>query len=338
MITNHTESEFETQIETMLEKVFRIIHEGMILHEHLTDNEYATLAITLKNINPPLRGLRISQCLEQPLSTYALTQLLQDNHSMEWFHLEGNKIDATGLTAIADILKQNHKLQQLYCGFLVNGITVEDIRALSDMLMNNTTLKDLNLFANRIDAEKTKIIAETLAKNPTLEKLGLASNEVGVEGATALADALTKNTRLLELNLSDCRLSNDGLKAIFSALKQNTALQTFTLRRVHTDVMPMFADMLAQNKTLKKLDVALYTSELSVDHVQILLQALRENKSLQELNIQDDDGKLKAEINEIQMLLHTNQTTPPAAAETAEAEAPKEKEDPKKAADAKAKK
>src|SRR5665213_1632426 len=117
MNTEQGSSEFEVQIETMLDKVFRIIHEGMILNEYLSDKEYATLAVTLKNIHPPLRGLRISQCLDEPLSTYALTQLLHGNTTLEWFHLEANHIEPTGMQAIAELLKQNENLQRFYCGY-----------------------------------------------------------------------------------------------------------------------------------------------------------------------------------------------------------------------------
>lgn len=307
---SHENDEFEIQIETMLEKVFRIIREGIILHEYLTDKEYATLAVTLKNINPPLRGLRISQVLDEPLSTYALTQLLQGNHTLEWFHLEGNHIEPTGMRAIADILKQNTKLQEFYCGFLTNGLTKEDVKSLSDMLLTNKTLKDVKLYANVINAEKTKIIADTLAQNPALEKLGLASNEVGSDGAMALAEALTKNTKLLELNVADCRLGDQGIKAIFHALRQNTALRKLTLRRLSKEVIPTFAEMLAENQALQKLDISLYTSELSTDQMKMLLESLRKNKTLIELNIQDDDGKLKAELTEISQILKTNLETP----------------------------
>ena len=143
MTTSQQGSDFEVEIETMLAKVFRIIHEGVILHEDLTDKEYATLSVTLKNISPPLRGLRISQCLKNPLTTYALTQLLQDNTTLEWFHLEGNQLESTGIKAIAEILKQNKKLQQFHCGFIKDGLTIDDVQAISDMLSINTTLKDL---------------------------------------------------------------------------------------------------------------------------------------------------------------------------------------------------
>lgn len=308
MATSRQSSEFEVAIEVMLQKVFRIIHEGVILHEYLTDKEYATLAVTLKNISPPLRGLRISQCTKEPLTTYALTQLLQGNITLEWLHLEANAIDESGIKAIAEILKQNKTLQQFHCGFVSNGLNIEDVQAISDMLLVNTTLKDLNLYANGIDVEKAKIIAATLAQNPGIEKLSLASNEIGEEGAAALADALTKNTKLLELNVSDCRLGNQGIKTIFSALKQNKALQTLTFRRLSGEVMQALSEMLMENQSIRKLDLSLYTSEFSLEQMQSLLEALRKNKSLQELSIQDDDGKLKAEISEIKQILMKNLT------------------------------
>lgn len=313
------DSEFEVEIEEMLQKVFRIIHEGVILHEYLTDKEYATLSVTLKNINPPLRGLRISQCTEEPLSTYALTQLLHGNITLEWFHIEASCIEPTGIKAIAEMLKQNNKLQQFHCAFLHNGLSMDDIQALSDMLLINTTLKDLTLPANNINAEKAKVLAATLAQNPALAKLNIVSNEIGAEGAVAIADALTKNSKLMELNLTDCRLGNAGMNAIFTALKQNLSLSSLTLRRLSADVIPTLADMIAINKGLKKLDLSLYTSELSLPHMQLLLEALKQNKYLLELSIQDDDGKLKSELTEIGELLKRNLTTPPPAPEPAAA-------------------
>lgn len=308
MTTSHQNKEFEVEIEAMLEKVFRIIHEGVILHEYLTDKEYATLAVTLKNISPPLRGLRISQCTKEPLNTHVLTQLIQGNNTLEWLHLEANKIDPTGIKAVAEILKHNNKLQQLNCDFVVDGLSAEDVQAIADMLLVNTTLKELILRANCINVEKIKVVANTLAQNPALEKLDLAANELGEEGAAALADALTKNSKLRELNVSDCRLGTKGIKTIFSALKQNTGLQTLIFRRLGADAMQALSEMLTENKALRKLDLSLYTSEFTLEQMQSLLEALRKNKTLQELNIQDDDGKLKNEISEIKQILMQNLT------------------------------
>lgn len=321
---------FEVEIESMLEKVFRIIHEGVILHEYLTDKEYATLAVTMKNIDPPLRSLRISQCLTSPLTTYALTQLLQGNVTLESLHLEANLLEADAIPAIAEILKQNKSLLQLHFVLLTNGLTLKDVEALSDMLSANHVLKDLSLYANGIDAEKTKILAATLSKDPDLEKLNLASNAIGDEGAHVLADALVENTKLRELNLSDCRIGTQGVKAIFTALKQNNSLQTLTLRRLSKEALQALSEMLTENRSLQKLDLSLYSSEFSVEQIRLLVQALTQNTLLKEMHIQDDDGKIKKEINEINELLARNALPlppaaepPPAAAEQkAAAEAP----------------
>lgn len=319
MTTILQENNFEAEIEVILEKVFRIIHEGVILHEYLTDKEYATLAVTLKNISPPLRSLRISQCQNKPLSTYALMQLLRGNTTLEYFHLEANQVESSGIEAISDILKQNHALQKFTCSLINDGLTTEEVNSLADMLLVNKTLKELNLYAAGITAEKAKIFAVALEKNPALKKLSLASNEIFDEGATSIANALAHNTNLIELNLSDCRIGNAGMKALFNTLKQNTTLQTLTLCRLTSESIHALSEMLAENKGLQKLDLPLYTSQFNLEQIQFLLESIKKNKSLKEVNIHDDDGKLKNEINEIKQLLAKNAEVPAAAPAEAKA-------------------
>ncbi len=303
----HQEKNFE--IEVMLEKVFRIIHEGVILHEYLTDKEYSTLAVTLKNISPPLRTLRISQCQDKPLTTYALSQLLRNNMTLEYFHLEANQVESDAIQAIASILKRNASLQSFTCSLINNELTTDDIASLADMLLENKSLKELNLYATGITAEKTKLLATALEKNPTLKKLNLASNEIFDEGAMAIANALSHNTNLTELNLSDCRIGNNGIKTLFSALKQNTTMQTITLCRLTTESIQSLSEMIMENKGLQKLNLPLYTSQFNIEQIQLLLDAVKKNNSLREINIRDDDGKLKNEINEIQQILTKNKET-----------------------------
>ncbi|EGD76389.1 hypothetical protein PTSG_07513 [Salpingoeca rosetta] len=72
-------------------------------------------------------------------------------------------------------------------------------KALAEALKDNTCLKWLTLWYNRISDEGALALAEVLKHNTTMTALGLEHNNIGPEGAVALADALKHNTTLTAL-------------------------------------------------------------------------------------------------------------------------------------------
>ena len=83
-----------------------------------------------------------------------------------------------------------------------NNIGSDGAKYLADCLKKNPKLQELFLDMNNIEARGTFHISEGLKNNRTLLKLDLSSNNLNCEGAIYIADCLRKNKTLLELNLS----------------------------------------------------------------------------------------------------------------------------------------
>eukprot|EP00667_Euglena_gracilis_P032171 EG_transcript_48593 len=79
----------------------------------------------------------------------------------------------------------------------------EGARSLAATVMQNTTLRSLDLRDNHIGDEGTVALAVALRTNSALQKVNLRGNCAGPEGSKALAEALLTNATLREVNLEE---------------------------------------------------------------------------------------------------------------------------------------
>jgi NLR family CARD domain-containing protein 3 len=91
--------------------------------------------------------------------------------------------------------------------------------SLASGLVDNSSLRLLNLSFNKLGSKGVMLICESLRSNTTLQSLFLDANNVENDGAYAIADLLLeKNTGLLELHVAWNMFSHNGLVALFTAL------------------------------------------------------------------------------------------------------------------------
>jgi hypothetical protein len=141
-----------------------------------------------------------------------------------------------------------------------NRITSEGVLILTEALHNNTTLKELYIFNNRVDDKGVDSLARVLTKNnSTLKILNLGWNPITDDGVGYLADMLKTNRTLSTLLLPRTRISDQGVKLLANALMQhNTSLKMLSLdvNDLVTDSSVSFLiDMMNQNESLQKLHV-----------------------------------------------------------------------------------
>ena len=105
-----------------------------------------------------------------------------------------------------------------------NNIGEEGAKYIGEALLENTTLKKLNLLGNNIGDEGANYIGEALLKNTTLKELNLLDNNIGGEGAKYIGDALLKNTTLKVLSLRYNNIAEKGVKRLISCLEKNYSL------------------------------------------------------------------------------------------------------------------
>ena len=175
--------------------------------------------------NTSLKKLDISTNKLGMEGSLALAEMLSCNKSLTELNLRSCGIPKDGLRKIARGLLQNTSLKKLDISY--NELGMEGSVAVAEML-SNKSLTELNLRSCGIPKDGLRKIARGLLQNTSLKKLDISVNELGMEGSVAVAEMLC-NKSLTELNLEWCDIPEVGLREIARGLLQNTSLQTLNL-------------------------------------------------------------------------------------------------------------
>jgi len=102
-----------------------------------------------------------------------------------------------------------------------------------DFLLENKTLKVLDLRCNELGAEGAKHLGKFLASDCQITSLNLAGNRIGeranVDGARAIAESLLINRCLRYLDLNCNMLCGQALELLGEAMEHNTTLQALAV-------------------------------------------------------------------------------------------------------------
>merc|ERR1712127_800911 len=96
------------------------------------------------------------------------------------------------------------------------------------MLRVNTGLRDVSFGMHQLFDSGVKVLVHYLVENKTLRVLDLRSNQIGWQGAHSIATLLEQDCYLTELNLANNRIGEkdetSGAQAIARGLAKNTNL------------------------------------------------------------------------------------------------------------------
>lgn len=231
----------------------------VLQHSELTDATLQSLSNALLH-NTTLKSLDLSGNERiTPTGWVTFSNVLREHDTaLETLDLQWNTIGNVGLNALADALDSNSRLKELDLGgirkinatgwvtfptFLRNpysvlerldlastSLTNEGIAALTDVLLNNSRLKELNLgFIKHATIEGWRSVSTVLrSPNSALEKLILRGNHINDEIMIFLANALTNNSRLRVLDTASDLITSDGWAAFTHILCNNASiLSTF---------------------------------------------------------------------------------------------------------------
>ena len=130
---------------------------------------------------------------------------------------------------------------------------------ISDALLENQTLRTLNLASNDIGRDGAWEIAESLQQSTTLQSLHLGfdkstrvlgerPNRIGDGGCVALAELVTVNRSLCHLDLARNNISTSGAKLLLQSLEQNDRLTSLVLGRgISRQISRQINDVLRRN-------------------------------------------------------------------------------------------
>jgi Ran GTPase-activating protein (RanGAP) involved in mRNA processing and transport len=102
-----------------------------------------------------------------------------------------------------------------------NDFHFEGMRAISNFVVNNPHLLELDVSYNHIDAKSAESIAQIIKECNSIQSIKANSNQIGDEGAVIIADALHHNLKPIHLDLSDNGISDKGVKRLLDAASIN---------------------------------------------------------------------------------------------------------------------
>ncbi|XP_043950309.2 mucin-19 isoform X2 [Drosophila biarmipes] len=120
-------------------------------------------------------------------------------------------------------------------------------------------LKALTLWNNNLTKDCAPAVSELLQKTISLELLNIGKNCLSNEFISTIKDSLTKNTTLTTLGLQSAHLSAKGIETLASILSfgGNSKLQRIDIRdnKLEVESLNIIAEVLKSNKTLTQIDI-----------------------------------------------------------------------------------
>lgn len=165
------------------------------------------------------------------------TALNRARLALEVLNLENPKLNSIMQeTAVhfGQMLSINQTLQKL--SLKKFKLRCDGIFTISQHLMENSTLKVLDLSCNEISADGAEYISRYIKSQYCgLESLILGVNKIVDLGAKSIAQALAINQSLIHVDLSKNNIGDEGLSRLAEALFHNPKLLSFKLYGNHFD-------------------------------------------------------------------------------------------------------
>ena len=158
-----------------------------------------------------------------------LVRRLQKNTTLTSLELIDLEIDKEGAMALKQVLIENTTLREMELLNCIKSMEVAEVVA--EGLQYNTGVMKLTL--ESIDCVET--LVQRLQKNTTLTSLKLSDLEIDKEGAIALKQVLIENTTLKEMKLFDCSQSLDEAEVVAQGLQYNTGVTKLALWGIESD-------------------------------------------------------------------------------------------------------
>jgi Ran GTPase-activating protein (RanGAP) involved in mRNA processing and transport len=159
------------------------------------------------------------------------TLMIKSGHSLEVLNLENpifNSVMQETVVHFGKLLSVNRTLQKL--SLRKFRLRCDGMYTLVQHLMDNSTLKVINLSCNDISAQGAESLAQYLKQDYcSLESVNLSANKLGDLGAKAIAQALAVNRNLIHIDLTSNSIGDDGLARVAESLFHNSNLLSFKL-------------------------------------------------------------------------------------------------------------
>ena len=212
-----------------------------------------------------------------------LAKILFHNTSLQELDLSYNNLSKLDSLRILKGMKNISTLIIINVSY--NEIIDEAANELANVLLQNTSLQEINLSCNNLSKLDSLRILKGMKNISTLIIINVSHNEIIDEAANELANVLLQNTSLQELNLSYSSLSKLDSFRILKGMENISNL--ITLNVSHNKIIDEAADELANillhNTKLEKLDLSF--NNLSNTDIVKVFKGMKNISNLKEINI-----------------------------------------------------
>ena len=169
-----------------------------------------------------------------------------------------------------------------------NDICLDWVKTISEGLKNNSTLTVFKLIGNDIKDDGAKVISKALEGNTTLKELDLSWNFIGDKGAVAISRVLEALTKL---NLSYNAICYDGAKALADTLKNNTTLKTLNLGYNHIgdEGAKEILEALKEKEESTLAELNLSGNKIGDEGAEVIADFIRSNGTLRKLGLGENN-------------------------------------------------
>ena len=204
-------------------------------------------------------------------------------------------------------------------------IDYKSAQILANLLCNNTKVRTLDISNCKLSGSKLAvIISNCIVKNISLQELNMSHNVIDIALANMIAEAISINKTLLKLDISYCDVPDSGAVVISESFKNNITLQEviISLKTVRISTGDPSCNLFDQNidntrvqivsnllcnKIVKILDLDISNNQISDDGVLPISDCLRQNNTLQHLNMSHNNISVKG-AKELADVIQVNKT------------------------------
>ena len=251
--------------------------EGNLHHFNCPPNEEYSISFIIRK--ELFEGIQQSKSLKTlSLDNFQLLlglEMISTNSSLTSLDLHNLEMDKEGAMALKQVLIENTTLKKIELYKCIKSMEVAEVVA--EGLQYNTGLTKLVLCG----IEWVGTLVQRLRNNTTLTSLELYNLEMDKEEAMALKQVLIENTTLKKIELFECIKSMEVAEIVAEGLQYNTGVTKLVLW--NTEWVGTLVQRLRNNTTLTSLE--LYNLEMDKEEAMALKQVLIENTTLREIKM-----------------------------------------------------
>ncbi|XP_006166882.2 LOW QUALITY PROTEIN: NACHT, LRR and PYD domains-containing protein 13 [Tupaia chinensis] len=163
------------------------------------------------------------------VSTSIFRTLRHSACNLKYLCLEKCELVAASCQDLASLLVSTQRMTRLCLGF--NRLRDDGVELLGAALAQpECTLQTLVLWFCQLGAPSCRHLSDALLRNRSLTQLNLSRNSLGDGGVALLCEALSRpDCSVQNLNLSDCAITRQGCQELANALKHNHNVQVLDL-------------------------------------------------------------------------------------------------------------